>query len=411
MAPIRVLVVDDSAVARRLVSEALCTDAAIEVAGTASNGRLALQKLFQFKPQVDAVTLDVEMPEMDGIQTLVEIRKYWPHLPVIMFSAITERGAAATLDAIARGANDYVCKPTSAESLGEARRRVADDLCPRVKAFAAEQVARLLPPPPAPAAPLPPAADPFQAPSPAQAPAPFRTRPARLAPSAPVAAPAQPAEQPSAITRLRAVGRTSARPEVLLIGVSTGGPNALAELIPALPADFPLPVLVTQHMPPVFTRLLADRLDAVSQLEVRECQGDEKLKAGYVYIAKGDYHMKVKGSRTDPRLYLDQAPPENSCRPAVDAMFRSAVELWGGAAIGVILTGMGQDGLKGCQLLRDAGGQILAQDQATSVIWGMPGAIARAGLADRILPLKKISSELVTLTAALSGVPARRINP
>jgi two-component system chemotaxis response regulator CheB len=406
MAPIRVLVVDDSAVARRLVSEALCTDAAIEVAGTASNGKLALQKLFQFKPQVDAVTLDVEMPEMDGIQTLIEIRRYWPHLPVIMFSAITERGAAATLDAIARGANDYVCKPTSAESLSEARRRVAEDLCPRVKAFAAEQVARLQPP--APVTP-PPAESAPQGPALAQAPAlaPFRTRPVR----APAAAPAPAHDLPPAVTRLRAASRASYRPEVLLIGVSTGGPNALAELIPALPADFPLPVLVTQHMPPVFTRLLADRLDASSKLEVRECQGDERLKAGTVYIAKGDYHMKVKGSRTDPRLYLDQAPPENSCRPAVDAMFRSAVELWGGAAIAVILTGMGQDGLKGCQLLHDAGGQTFAQDQATSVIWGMPGAIVRAGLADRILPLKKIASELVTLTAVLSGVSARRINP
>lgn len=412
MAPIRVLVVDDSAVARRLVSEALCSDAAIEVAGTASNGRLALQKLFQFKPQVDAVTLDVEMPEMDGLQTLVELRRYWPHLPVIMFSAITERGAAATLDAIARGANDYVCKPTSAESLGEARRRVADDLCPRVKAFAAEQLARMqpLPAPVGLQAPASGSPGPQQTPAASQvaqpgAPAPFRTRPARLAP-----APPQVVEQPSVITRLRAASRPTSRPEVLLIGVSTGGPNALAELIPALPADFPLPVLVTQHMPPVFTRLLADRLDAASQLEVRECQGDEKLRPGYVYIAKGDYHMKVKGSRTDPRLYLDQAPPENSCRPAVDAMFRSAVELWGGGAIAVILTGMGQDGLKGCQLLRDAGGQTIAQDQATSVIWGMPGAVVRAGLADRILPLKKIASELITLTAALSGVPARRIN-
>jgi two-component system chemotaxis response regulator CheB len=405
MAPIRVLVVDDSAVARRLVSEALCTDPAIEVAGTASNGRLALQKLQQFKPQVDAVTLDVEMPELDGIATLIEIRKYWPHLPVIMFSAITERGAAATLDAIARGANDYVCKPTSAESLGEARRRVADDLCPRVKAFAAAQTARLQPPPPEPPAPVQPAPAAVHSASPAPI---TPLRPPTPAWHAPVPPPHM---APAPIARLRTSAGRSSRPEVLLIGVSTGGPNALAELIPALPADFPLPVLVTQHMPPVFTRLLADRLDAVSQLEVRECQGDERLKAGYVYIAKGDYHMKVKGSRTDPRLYLDQAPPENSCRPAVDAMFRSAVELWGGAAIAVILTGMGQDGLKGCQLLRDAGGQVVAQDQATSVIWGMPGAIVRAGIADRILPLKKIATELVTLTAAISGAPARRINP
>jgi two-component system, chemotaxis family, protein-glutamate methylesterase/glutaminase len=406
MAPIRVLVVDDSAVARRLVSEALCTDPSIEVAGTANNGRVALQKLQQFqqaRAQVDAVTLDVEMPELDGIATLIEIRKFLPHLPVIMFSAITERGAAATLDAIARGANDYVLKPTSAESLGEARRRVADDLCPRVKAFAQAAQARLSPPPQQPSSSSPQA--------PLSAPPRPASHPVLSVPPPPAHALQHPFQTapPPVVARPRPA--RIVRPEVLLIGVSTGGPNALAELIPALPADFPLPVLVTQHMPPVFTRLLADRLDGASNLEVRECQGDEKLKAGFVYIAKGDFHMKVKGSRTDVRLALDQAPPENSCRPAVDAMFRSAVELWGGAAIAVILTGMGQDGLKGCQLLRDAGGQVVVQDQATSVIWGMPGAVVRAGVADKVLPLKKIASELVTLTAATSGVPARRINP
>ena len=397
MAPIRVLVVDDSAVARRLVSEALCTDPAIEVAATANNGRMALQKLYQFKPQVDAVTLDVEMPELDGLATLVELRKHWPHLPVIMFSAITERGAAATLDAIARGANDYVLKPTSAESLAEARRRVAEDLCPRVKAFAAAAIARFHPVAP----PLAPAQVATQAPAPSH----LFASPAQQGRHAP---PKQAAL--ASVARIRP-GARAPKAEVLLIGVSTGGPNALAELIPALPADFPIPVLVTQHMPPVFTRLLADRLDASSQLEVRECQGDEKLQPGYVYIAKGDCHMKVRGSRGDARLYLDQAPPENSCRPAVDVMFRSTIEIYGGAALAVILTGMGQDGLKGCQLLREAGGQVVAQDQATSVIWGMPGAVVRAGLADRILPLNKIAPELVALTAALSGVFARRINP
>ena len=404
MAKVRVLVVDDSAVARRLVSEALCTDESIEVAGTASNGRLALQKLFQFKPQIDVVTLDVEMPELDGLQTLAELRRYWPHLPVIMFSAITERGAAATLEAIARGANDYVCKPTSAESLTEARRRVALDLCPRVRAFAAAQLARTQPP--ASVAPQPPERA-QEAPSAQTAPAPLRTLTAR---STPAPAQLQRVETPPTVSRLRPFARAP-RPEVVLIGVSTGGPNALSTLIPALPADFPLPILVTQHMPPVFTRLLADRLDAASRLEVRECQGDEQLRPGTVYLAKGDYHLKVRGSRADPRLHLDQAAPENSCRPAVDAMFRSAVELWGGAAIAVILTGMGQDGLQGCQLLRAAGGLVSAQDQASSVIWGMPGAVVRAGLADRVLPLGKIAAELIALTGAVNGPAARRISP
>jgi two-component system, chemotaxis family, protein-glutamate methylesterase/glutaminase len=370
MVKTRVLVVDDSAVARRLVSDALTTDPSIEVCGTASNGKIALAKLSQLAP--DVVTLDVEMPEMDGLETLKALRKTHPHLPVIMFSAITERGAAATLEAIAHGASDYVTKPTSAEGIEGARRRVAADLVPRVKAFARRAQTPPLPP----------------------------------APSIP---PIQILRAQSVIARV--APPRSARVEIVTIGVSTGGPNALAELIPSLPADFPVPVVVVQHMPPVFTRLLADRLDACSKLEVRECQGDEQLRPGFVYIAKGDFHMKLRGSRTDPRLVLDQTPPENSCRPAVDVLFRSVAELYGAATLGVILTGMGQDGLRGCQLIHELRGQVLAQDQATSVIWGMPGAIARAGIADRILPLKSIGPELVTLTAAGSGALARRTTP
>ena len=370
MTKTRVLIVDDSAVVRRLVSEALATDPTIEVAGTAANGRIALAKLAQLAP--DVVTLDVEMPELDGLATLVEIRKQWKTLPVIMFSAITERSAAATLEAIARGANDYVTKPSSTEGIDDARRRVATDLVPRVKAFA-----RRLP-------------------TPAPAKATDASSPARLAKPAPRARPP--------------LGRCQ-RVELLVIGVSTGGPNALAELIPSLPESFPVPVLIVQHMPPVFTRLLADRLDTNSKLEVRECQGGEKLKAGFVYIAKGDHHMTVHGSRADAFLKLEQTPPENSCRPAVDVLFRTAAGIFGASTLSVVLTGMGQDGLLGCKLIRELGGQIIAQDQATSVIWGMPGAIARAGLADRILPLAAIGPELVTLSAAGSGALARWSTP
>ena len=371
MIKIRVLVVDDSAVVRRLVSEALATDPTIEVAGTASNGRIALARLGQLAP--DVVTLDVEMPELDGLATLVEIRKQWKTLPVIMFSAITERSAAATLEAIARGANDYVTKPTSSEGIEDARRRVASELVPRVKAFARRQ--------PAPA------------------------------PESPQGAPAPATQLVKAAPRVRpSVGRVP-RAELLVIGVSTGGPNALAELIPSLPENFPVPVLIVQHMPPVFTRLLADRLDKSSKLEVRECQGGEKLQAGFVYIAKGDHHMTVHGTRLSATLKLEQTPPENSCRPAVDVLFRSAAGIFGAYTLSVVLTGMGQDGLNGCRVIRELGGQIIAQDQVTSVIWGMPGAIARAGLADRILPLAGIGPELVNLTAAGTGALARWSTP
>jgi len=343
MAPIRVLVVDDSAVARRLVCDALATDPSIAVAGTASNGRLALAKLPQLNP--DVVTLDVEMPEMDGLATLVALRKTYPKLPVIMFSSITERGAAATLDAIARGANDYVTKPSGAGGIEGARRHIATELVPRIKAFAKRNQI-------------------------VGEPAPAASRPLRQGPliHSPI--------------------------DVLCIGVSTGGPNALAELIPALPKELPVPVLIVQHMPPVFTRLLADRLDGTSKLEVRECQGEEILRPGFVYIARGDHHMRVVGSRGEVRLKTDQAPPENSCRPAVDVLFRSASEVFGAGVLAAVLTGMGQDGLRGGELIRERGGRLFAQDQATSVVWGMPGAVARAGIAEKILPLGELAGEL-----------------
>jgi len=332
-------------VARRLVCDALATEPSIAVAGTASNGRLALAKLPQLNP--DVVTLDVEMPEMDGLATLVELRKSYPHLPVIMFSAVTERGASATLDAIARGANDYVTKPVGAGGIEGARRHIAVELVPRIKAFSRRV----------------------------------------HGPASEQGAPVAPLRRPSPLL--------NAAVEVLCIGVSTGGPNALAELIPALPAGLPVPVLVVQHMPPVFTRLLADRLDGCSALEVRECHGDEVLRPGFVYIARGDHHMRVHGSRAEVRLKLDQGPAENSCRPAVDVLFRSAAELFGGGVLAAVLTGMGQDGLRGCELVRERGGRVLAQDQATSVVWGMPGAVARAGLAERVVPLGAMASELM----------------
>jgi two-component system chemotaxis response regulator CheB len=348
----RVLVVDDSSVVRRLVSEALASDPAIELVGTAPNGRIALAKLTQVNP--DVVTLDIEMPELDGLATLVELRRTHPLLPVIMFSAITERGAAATLEAIARGANDYVTKPSTSEGVEDARQKIAEQLLPRVRAFA-------------------------------------------------------PASAPAWVDRVRVAVAPAVRgkAEIVAIGVSTGGPNALTELIPRLPRGFPVPVVVVQHMPPVFTRLLAERLAARSALPVTECADEEPLRPGHVYIARGDWHMVVRGSRLDPRVALVQGPPENSCRPAVDVLFRSVAAMYGPSALAVVLTGMGQDGLHGCRHVREVGGRVLVQDQATSVIWGMPGAVARAGMADRVLPLLQLADELARQVSGLPPAPVR----
>ncbi len=352
MRKIRVMVVDDAVVVRRIVTDVLAADPDIEVVGTAPNGRLALAKLAQLAP--DLITLDIEMPELDGLETLVELRKSHPRLPVIMFSTLTERGASATLEALARGASDYVTKPANVGSVTLAKERIRDELIPKIRALCGRMAL-----PPKPVVPV---------------------------------VPAAPRQANPVVTPRPALPQ---RMDVLVIGVSTGGPNALAELIPKLPAEFPMPIAIVQHMPPVFTKFLADRLASSSKLAVREGEEGGVLEPGVVWVAPGNYHMVLRRDGDQVRIALNQAPPENSCRPAVDPLFRSAVELFGNRTLGLILTGMGQDGLIGAGAIRTAGGQVLAQDEATSVVWGMPGAVAGAGLADLILPLDRIVGELV----------------
>ena len=351
---IRVLVVDDSVVVRRLVTRVLEEDAGIEVVGAAANGRIALAKIAQLQP--DVVTLDIEMPEMDGLATLAELRPRWPRLPVIMFSTLTERGAEATLEALSLGASDYVTKPTGLHNATEAMASVKAELLPRIKALHGRRRLSLLsaPPTPAPVATAPPAAPPVRAP-----------------------------ERPG-----------NARIDVVAIGVSTGGPNALAELLPALPATLPVPVVIVQHMPPVFTRMLASRLDGRCAVAVIEAGGGEVLLPGRVHIAAGGRHLGLVRQGTQVVTVANDDEPENSCRPAVDVLFRSVAALYGPGALAVVLTGMGQDGLRGAEAIRVAGGRILAQDEASSVVWGMPGFVARADLADAVLPLGALAAEI-----------------
>jgi two-component system chemotaxis response regulator CheB len=360
MAKARILLVDDAVVIRRLVADVLNRDPALEVVGTAASGRIALAKIPQVNP--DLVTLDMEMPEMDGLETLAEIRKTYPKLPVIMFSTLTARGAAATLDALRLGANDYVTKPANVGSVAVAIERVREELIPKIKAFCAKIIG-----------PVP------------------TVRPAWTPPSAPTTA---------------AAPRRTHRVDLLVIGCSTGGPNALAALVPELPADLPVPVLIVQHMPPVFTRSLSERLDAQAKIAVKEAAQGDTVETGHAYLAPGDYHLEVVRQSLRPVLRTHQGPPENSCRPAADVLFRSAVQTYGPGVLGVVLTGMGQDGLRGCELIREAGGQVVVQDEATSIVWGMPGFVARAGLADRILPLEQIAGEIVRRVTAERRMPA-----
>ncbi|MCA9726382.1 MAG: chemotaxis response regulator protein-glutamate methylesterase [Candidatus Eisenbacteria bacterium] len=359
---IRILIVDDSVVVRRILSDVLTSDPDIELAGIAANGRIGLQKIPQVQP--DIVTLDLEMPEMDGIATLREIRRLYPDLPVLLFSTLTERGAAATLDGLAAGASDYVTKPANVGSVQAAMQRIREEMIPKVKSLCAHKLG-------------------------GGSAAPARPKPAaKAAPSRPVV-PATPA--PVSLRRTN----PDLRPEILAIGSSTGGPNALAALLPSLPADFPVPIVIVQHMPALFTRLLAERLKDKGPLDVREAQEGEFLEAGKAWIAPGDFHLELR-RRPDGRVvtHLQQGPPENSCRPAVDVLFRSVAAAYGRNVLAVVLTGMGQDGLLGGEAIRDAGGEIWAQDEESCVVWGMPGAVARGGVASRVLPLDQLAPEI-----------------
>ena len=216
--------------------------------------------------------------------------------------------------------------------------------------------------------------------------------------SVPAARPANAPPTPPARAAAPAWQGLKLRPKVVVIGVSTGGPTALAAMLPSFPASFPLPILLVQHMPPLFTRLLAERLNANCPLTVEEASHGQAVEAGKILIAPGNFHMKVASSAGTVRVCLDQSPQQNSCRPAVDPLFASAAELYGGAVLAVVLTGMGQDGLRGAETLRACGARVLVQDEASSVIWGMPGAVANAGLADRVLPLDEIVPEILSIT-------------
>jgi two-component system chemotaxis response regulator CheB len=342
VAKIRVLVVDDSVTIRRLVSDELAADPAIEVVGTAANGRIALARVTQVNP--DLIILDIEMPELDGLATLRELRKTHPKLPVLMFSSLTEQGAAASLEALALGATDYFTKPSGAGGLAASLKVIREELIPEIKAVC--------------------------------------RRDAGVPTGAPVAA-------------AKLLPPHTGRVEAVTIGVSTGGPNALAEVFEALPKQLPVPVTIVQHMPPMFTKLLAERLTGKGSVKVEEGIAGGELRPGHAWIAPGDFHMTVKRDGHSVRVLLNQDPPENSCRPAADVLFKSMVHTYGPGVLAVVMTGMGQDGLRGCEAVREAGGQVVVQDEATSVVWGMPGFVAKAGLADRVLPLPLLASEIV----------------
>jgi two-component system chemotaxis response regulator CheB len=342
--PIRVLVVDDSSVMRALLRMTLARCPDIELVGQAADGAAGLEAIEQLRP--DLVLLDVEMPVVNGLEALAEIRARGLPVKVMMCSTLTRRGAGITLEALARGATDYVAKPSAQHGVCEGMDALGRELLPKIRALF----------------------------SPHGAEADRVPRPPRFVEAA------------------RAY-------QVLVVGVSTGGPAALEQFLPTLPAEFPLPVLIAQHMPALFTALLADRLNGLCRIPVREARHGEVLQPGAVYFARGDRHMLAVGSAARCVLHLAESRPEQYCRPSVDVLFRSVATVFGAGVLAVVLTGMGSDGLDGCRTVRAAGGRILVQDRETSAVWGMPGAVAQAGLADQVLPLHVLAAEVVRSTA------------
>jgi len=421
--PIRVMICDDSAVMRRLIKTALKIDPELEVICEANHEQDALGKMFDHRP--DLLVMDVEMPIMDGIEAVKEIRKRSTTLPIIMFSSLTSRGAELTLDAIEVGASDFSCKPANAGRIEFALEQVRKDLIPKIyqwvrrkskTANAGLQASRLSLPPAegkhaaAPASELAPEktdAAPLAARS--NAPSlganhkPAANRPPQL--RKPIGKPATTTPALASNTTGGArMGKQSAGVSlagsvaVVAVAVSTGGPQALAELIKALPTDLNVPLLIAPHMPAVFTGMLAERLAAHKGHRVREAKTGEEMCAGDILIAPGDYHMVAVRDNKRCLVHLNQDPPENSCRPAADPLFRSVAKTFGKQALGVVLTGMGKDGTRGAEMLKKSGASIIAQDEESCVVWGIPGSIVEAGLADIVLPLDQIAAAIVRAT-------------
>jgi two-component system chemotaxis response regulator CheB len=343
--PVQVLVVDDSAVVRGFIVRCLTANPRVEIAGSCSNGEMAVAQAK--RKQVDVVVLDIEMPVMDGLEALPRLLQASPGVQVVMASTLTKRNAAITMRALSLGAADYIAKPATdqlrtSEEFGRELTRKVIALGNRAAAIAKPR---------------------------------------------------------SAVTATRVELRASPPgvPGIVAIGSSTGGPKALLTLLGNLPPAISCPIVIAQHMPPTFTTVLAQHIAQASGRSCQEAEDGMAIKAGAIYLAPGDYHLVLAASPNGVIARVNQEPPENFCRPSVDPLFRSVAKLFGSAGCAVVLTGMGSDGCAGARTMAAAGATILAQDEATSVVWGMPGAVAQAGICTAVLPLPQIAGHLMSL--------------
>lgn len=358
---IRVMLVDDSAIIRGLITKMISPDPGIEVVASVGDGAQAVKRLARSK--IDVIVLDIEMPVMDGLTALPKLIELDPNVKIIMASTLTERNASVSLKALNAGAADYVPKPTSTGKIAAAddfRRELVEKI--KTLGIAARRDA------------------------------------GRPVPSATAKQGDKTATAPSSLYSGPVILRKATNvlpPKILAIGSSTGGPQALLALFAKLKPILGIPVVITQHMPPTFTRILAEHITKASEWTCTEAQEGDVLEPNHAYMAPGDFHMEIQGTPQEAKIHVHQDPPENFCRPAVDPMFRSVTKVYGGNVLGIILTGMGQDGLKGAKVVTDAGGTLFAQDEKTSVIWGMPGAVATAGLCSAVSPLEQLGPRIM----------------
>lgn len=342
--PIKVMVVDDSAAIRAIIKRVLSTNSDIEICGAASNGQDAVNCVERLAP--DVVVLDIEMPIMDGITCLPLLLEKKPDAKVLICSTLSDHGADVSIKALSMGAADCLLKPTGPDAIRESQ-EFSEKLIALTIALGKKNIRRQIPTEP-------------------------RT--------------------PTPPPNLH-ISAGTPKPQILAIGTSTGGPNALLKILPGM-KDLPEPIVITQHMPPKFTKLLAEQIQKASGIACSEAENGMVLENNHAYVAHGDYHMVFEKIGSKTVIRLDDGEPENFCRPAVDPMMRSLIPIYGPNIYACILTGMGNDGLQGCQKIVDAGGHVIAQDEDTSVVWGMPGAVAKAGICSHILPENKIADHI-----------------
>jgi len=363
---VRVLVVDDTIVYRKAVSDIMEELPEVELVGVAHNGRIAMSKIKTLQP--DLLTLDIEMPVMNGLEVLAEIQKNNLNVGAVMLSTLTSEGGDMTLRALELGAFDFILKPQST-SLVEGKKEIKNLIHPIIKAFARSHIARSL----------------------------LRRSPAKrpLARTAPL--PSREIDKNKVAGPVKIPSSHKGRSEIVTIGISTGGPNALTQVLPKLPAKIGVPIVIVQHMPPVFTKSLAASLDKKCALTVKEAVDREPLQNDTVYIAPGGKQMKLVASADgrNRQIKITDDPPENSCKPSADYLFRSIADYYVGRSTSVIMTGMGSDGTEGLRILKGKGSLVIAQNEKSCVVYGMPKIPIESGLADIVVPLDRIGEEIL----------------